>query len=54
MEYVLFLGFNKIGIFPNEDSAMKAIDAKGIYNVCGFVAIDGKLKIVSRKSVVKM
>lgn len=54
MEYALFLGFQRIGtLFPNIEEAKKEIKESGIYNICGVLPIDGKLKIVSRESIRK-
>lgn len=53
MDYILFLGFERIGSFyATPEEAKKSIKEKGIYNVCGVVGDNGKLKIVSRESVV--
>lgn len=53
MDYVLFKGFERIGSFyPNVESAKDAITGAGIYNVCGVVGENGKIKIVTRESVV--
>ena len=55
MEYVLFLGFKRVGSFyPTIEDAEQAINGKGIWNICGVLPIDGKLKIVNRKSIVKL
>ncbi|MFM1781647.1 MAG: hypothetical protein RLZZ181_422 [Pseudomonadota bacterium] len=51
MEYALFKGFNKVGIFPNYESAKKAINGDGIYNICAIKAINGKLTILSREAI---
>ena len=54
MEYVLFLGFERVGsFFPSVEDAEQAINGKGIWNICGVLQIEGKLKIVTRKSIVK-
>ena len=54
MEYVLFLGFERVGsFFPSVEDAEQAINGKGIWNICGVIPIEGKLKIVTRKSIVK-
>ena len=51
MEYVLFLGMKRVGsVYPNIDEAIKNANSKGIWNVCGIDAVDGKIKIVTRKS----
>lgn len=53
MDYVLFLGFKRIGSFyPNAEEAKRAINQDGIWNICGVNAKDGKLVIVTRESVV--
>ena len=52
MEFVLFKGFERVGsMYPTVEDAEKEIQGKGIWNVCGVIPIDGKLKIVSRKSI---
>ncbi len=51
MEYVLFKGFNKVGFYPNYESAKESIKGIGIWNICGVKSIEGKLKIVSRESI---
>ncbi len=52
MDYVLFLGTERIGtMYPNFESAKSQISGNGIWNICGVKAIDGKLKIVSRESI---
>lgn len=54
MEYVLFLGFKRVGSFyPNFDEAKKAIDQNGIWNICAVKPINGKLVITSRETVIK-
>lgn len=54
MDYVLFLGFKRKGsFFPNIEEAENAIDSNGIWNICGVVPINGKLTIVTRKTLVK-
>lgn len=52
MEYVIFVKMEKQnGIYPNFETAQKAAEKlTGIINICGFIAIDGKLKIVTRKT----
>jgi hypothetical protein len=52
MEYALFLGLQKVGsLYPNPEEAKLAITSKGIWNICGVVPVDGKLKIVSRLTI---
>ena len=54
MEYALFIGFNRIGsLYATPEDAKRAIDknVKGIYNICGVRAIDGKLKVVTRETI---
>jgi hypothetical protein len=54
MEYVLFLGLQRIGsVYPNIDEAKKAINQKGIWNVCAITPINGKLSIISRETIIK-
>ena len=39
------------GIYPNFETAKKAAEKlKGIINICGFLPIDGKLKIITRQT----
>ena len=53
MEFTLFKGFTRIGsIYFTFEEAKKAIDGAGIWNICGVVPVDGKLKIVSRQTIV--
>lgn len=52
MSYALFLGFNKIGIYPNFEEAKAAINGRGIWNLCTIQTINGKFKIVSRETFV--
>ena len=52
MEYVIFLGMERQGgIYPNfetaENEAKKLI---GIINICGFIPVNGKLKIITRQT----
>ena len=54
MDYALFIGFNRIGSFyATPEDAKNAIDksVKGIYNICGVLAIDGKIKVVTRETI---
>jgi hypothetical protein len=54
MEYTLFRGFERVGsMYFTPEEAEAAIDGAGIWNVCGVVPVDGKLIIVSRKTIVK-
>ena len=54
MEYTLFRGFERVGsMYFTPEEAEAAIDGVGIWNVCGVVPIDGKLRIISRKTIVK-
>lgn len=52
MEYVIFVKMEKQSeIYPNFETAQKAAEKlKGIINICGFLPIDGKLKIITRKT----
>lgn len=52
MEYALFLGFNKVGIYPSSEKAKSAINGKGIWNICYIQPVNGKIKVVSRETVV--
>lgn len=52
MEYALFLGFAKIGIYPNYEEAKEAINGAGIWNICAVKPNNGKLTIINRETVV--
>ena len=49
MEYVIFIEMQReCEIYPNFETAQKAAEKlKGIINICGFIPINGKLKIVT-------
>ena len=52
MEYVLFIGFKRIGSFYHTiEEAKKEITETGIYNICQVETIDGKLKIINRITI---
>lgn len=39
------------GIYPNLETAQKAAEKlKGIINICGFIPVNGKLKIITRQT----
>ena len=52
MEYVIFVKMEKQnGIYPNFETAQKAAEKlKGIINICGFIPVNGKLKIINRQT----
>jgi len=52
MEYTIFVGMiRKSEIYPNIETAEKAAEKlKGIINICGIQPINGKLKIITRKT----
>lgn len=52
MEYALFLGFDKFGIYPNFEEAKAAINGKGIWNICSIHPVNGKLKVYSRETII--
>lgn len=54
MEYVVFLGFLRMGgTYPTPEDAEAIIKGSGIWNICGVKPINGKLKIITRKTIVK-
>lgn len=53
MEFTLFRGFDRIGsVYFTFEEAKAAIYGAGIWNVCGIVPIDGKIKIVSMHTII--
>ena len=54
MEYIIFIGMQtECEIYPNFETAQKAAEKMiGIINICGFVPINGKLKIVTRQTFI--
>lgn len=50
MSYLLFKGFNLIDTYPTETEAKKAINSKGIWNICAIKLINGKLTVINRET----
>lgn len=52
MDYALFKGLDKIGIFPNREAALEAIKGPGIWNICMVVPVNGRLELRDRETIV--
>jgi hypothetical protein len=53
MEFTLFKGFDRIGfMYFTFEEAKAAISGPGIWNICGVIPVGGKLKIISRQTIV--